>query len=746
MKNNNQFLLSTSFILLISSNPLIADSDDLFELSLGDLLNITVVSSNGIEENLIDAPAAMVILTEVDFQRRGYNNLKEIFVDLPGFDVIQTGGANNTTSYQRGYRTPTTNRTLFMIDGVVDNNLWSQEYIMAHQYPLSMIKRIEVLYGPSSVRYGANAFLGVINVITKKAKNLTANGSQTIVKAQIGSWRSKSLEFFSRSKKNDLSFDVAALLFSSDEEDLSDRWGFLSNDLYNDINIWGPILNNKNNGKAYGSYQDKSNDWGVFAHLYYQNFSIGVMSWEIDEGYGAQYAADRGQNNGNWYRSSKQLIFNHDWKNNNDIIINTELIYRQSRIWGNWAEATPDWERGMEDYSYISITNWNSANAALEVKQDFDFTYSSQFRYLAGWRLKRSDLTKAYDVPGYWGAYSSTLPSQTPGPYGFGAAVYHSSDQNYDVNLKGLKDMPDDNRVKFNDAGGYISVIYDNAAWRANLGIRYDNNEIWGSSINPRISGIYKFNNNESAIKFIYGEAFQEPPAQQLYGGWSGREANPDLKPEKANNVEVILMHKTGRWLHDVSLYRASYDNVIREDAINNGGRNISGLEYRGRFEFPHFIDSKNNITGNLYYTYTHAKTDRIYSHSKEIWLDENVTLGDISPHKVNLLVDIPVSQQWNFNMKANYLDRTQLYSRNPLNLQNIEVGSRIIFDSTLSYSNNNWLVSFKALNIFDRKILAPGIQKADSGNDFSKRSLGFSNSLSAQPGRSIWLTVSYKI
>ena len=306
--------------------------------------------------------------------------------------------------------------------------------------------------------------------------------------------------------------------------------------------------------------------------------------------------------------------------------------------------------------------------------------------------------------------------------------------------------MPDDNRVKFNDAGGYISVIYDNAAWRANLGIRYDNNEIWGSSINPRISGIYKFNNNESAIKFIYGEAFQEPPAQQLYGGWSGREANPDLKPEKANNVEVILMHKTGRWLHDVSLYRASYDNVIREDAINNGGRNISGLEYRGRFEFPHFIDSKNNITGNLYYTYTHAKTDRIYSHSKEIWLDENVTLGDISPHKVNLLVDIPVSQQWNFNMKANYLDRTQLYSRNPLNLQNIEVGSRIIFDSTLSYSNNNWLVSFKALNIFDRKILAPGIQKADSGNDFSKRSLGFSNSLSAQPGRSIWLTVSYKI
>lgn len=135
-----------------------------------------------------------------------------------------------------------------------------------------------------------------------------------------------------------------------------------------------------------------------------------------------------------------------------------------------------------------------------------------------------------------------------------------------------------------------------------------------------------------------------------------------------------------------------------------------------------------------------------MFSHDDNVWVNKNGTLGDISPHKINFLIDIPFKESWNVNFKANYLDRTKLYSRNPLILQGIEVGSRVIFDSSISYLGKNWKVSLKALNLFDRKILAPGIQKADSGNDFSKRSLGFSNSLSAQPGRSIWLTLSYSL
>ncbi|WP_177207944.1 TonB-dependent receptor plug domain-containing protein [Pseudoalteromonas denitrificans] len=722
-----------------------AQNDDLFSMEIDELLQITVISSNGIEESLIDAPASMVILSESDFIKRGYNNLAEILVDLPGLDTIQTNGTSYITSYQRGYRTPFMTRTLFMINGIVDNHLWSQDALISRQYPISMIKQVEVLYGPSSVRYGPNAFLGVINVITKKGLDLAENHTELLMKADIGSWDSNGLELFSRGNFENVSFDISGRIFTSNEEDLSERWGFLSNNLYNNQKVWGPLLQHQNDGEFYGKYNDKTDDWGLFANFKYQDLKLSFINWQIDEGYGTQYAADRGQNNGDWQRLSKQVLLEHDWQYRYNLNIKSNLLYRKSRVWGNWAEATPDWNQGMSEYSYISISNWNSSNNAIEIKQDFDYTYSEYFRYLLGWRLKRSDLTKAYDVPGYWGGYSSTISSDALGPYGFGAGVFHSTDLNYDFDSKPIPNVPNDNRVQFNDAGIYFSVIYDSFPWRTNLGIRYDYNQIWGSSTNPRVSSIFKFNDNQSAIKLVYGEAFQEPPALQLYGGWSGRLANPDLAPEKAKNIEVILMHNSAHWLHDMSLYRAFYDNVIREDAINNGKRVITGFEYKGRFEYSHFLQGQDNITGYIYYTYTNAKTDRIYDHNKQDWVNQTKKLGDISPHKINMLIDMPFYDNWHLNIKGNYLHSATLYSRNPLNIQNIKVASCMIFDASLSYKISSWNFTFKALNIFDRKVFSPGVGKADSGNDFSKRSLGFINSLTVEPGRSVWLSVRYQ-
>jgi len=733
------------FLFVMRSHAEELSDDDFLSLSLEQLLHIQVVSSNGIEEELIDAPAAMLVLTRKEIALRGYNNLAEVLSDLPGFDVIHTGGGSNNTAYQRGYRTPFTTRTLFMIDGHIENHLWSQEVIMSRQYPISMISRIEVLYGPSSVKYGPNAFLGVINVITKKGSELNNGEKELSVKANIGSWNSKGLELFSRGRADDFSFEVAARLFSSDEEDLSERWGFLSNDLYSNQEVWGPILNLSNDGINLGEYADPTDDWGIFASLQYKNLKVGFNQWQIDEGYGANFAADKGQSNANWRHSSQQYFMEHQWQVNTRLLINSSINYRESRIWGNWAEATPDWHENSINFSYVSFTNWNSSNNATEVKQDFDFKFSNTIRYLAGWRFKEADLTKAYDVPGYWGAYSSTVPSEVPGPHGFGAGIFHSSDSNYTFFSKPLSEVPNDNRVQFNDKGVYGAIIYDTYPWRFNVGVRYDNNQIWGSSVNPRVAAIYKFNQDESAIKVIYGKAFQEPPAKLLYGGWSGRKENPDLLPEHTNNVEFIFMHKTQHWLHDISLFRAHYDDVIREDAINDAKRNTWGVEYRGQFEYNNIISDQKAITGQFFYSYNKVETNQTYSHQQNQWLTNSATLGDISPHKVNLIINVPLTPSLNANFKGNYVHRTPLYSRNPLSDQGIDVGSRVIFDMAIKYQYSSWIFTAKALNIFDREVFAPGVGKADSGNDFSNRSLGFNNSLTPQPGRSLWFTTQYQ-
>ena len=67
-----------------------------------------------------------------------------------------------------------------------------------------------------------------------------------------------------------------------------------------------------------------------------------------------------------------------------------------------------------------------------------------------------------------------------------------------------------------------------------------------------------------------------------------------------------------------------------------------------------------------------------------------------------------------------------------------------MIFDCAISYQHAQWQFSFKAMNIFDSEVFAPGIGEANSGNDFSNRSLGYFNSLTPQPGRSLWLAAEY--
>ena len=737
-----------SFIFLFLSFSLQAYEEsevDLFELSLSSLMNVKVTTASGIEESLSDAPAAMVVISENDFKKRGYTNLVDVLADLPGFDSVVSGGSTHLTFYQRGYRTPVSSRTLFMINGVVDNHLWSQNAVISRQYPISNIARVEVLYGPASVRYGPNAFMGIINIITKNAQNFTQDQHEITTRAELGSWNSKGLEISANGRFDSLRYSLSVRKFTSDEEDLSNRWGFLNNDLYQDETIWGPIRDLKVNGNTLDHYADPTEDFGVVANITYKNFKLGLIHWKVDEGYGARYAADRGQANGSWKKESNQYFFEYQSELSQKFSVKSLGLYRDNRIWGNWAEAEPDFQDNMNNASYVSFTHWNSTSDAVELKQDGEYKLNERWKILTGWRYKKSNVTKAYDIPGYWsGSYSSTTPTSDLGPYGQGAGIFHSSDDVYTFNAQPLNNVPNDNRQIFSDKGLYLGGIYDVFPWIFNIGLRFDDNSIWGKAISPRLAGIYKLANEKTVLKLIYGEAFQEPSAEQLYGSWSGRKSNLDLTSEEAKNIELILMQQEKNWLHELSLYVASYKNVIRESAINDGTRDILGIEYRGRFEYQNFIDKQDKITGNFYYTYTDPKTNRRYEHEIGEWINDDTHVGDIAPHKVNASVYFPISKNLGVNLKANYYSPTDLYSRNPLSEQGIKLGSRAIFDIAAIYNSQNYSISLKVNNLFARQNMLPGINAADSGNDFTQRSLGFTNSLIPQNSRSVWLTLEF--
>jgi outer membrane receptor protein involved in Fe transport len=185
-------------------------------------------------EKLELAPATIFVITAEDILNRGYKSLDEILDDLPGVDVAKTGGLVDKSFNQRGYRSANMNdKTMIVFDGVEDNEMYTQFAYMGKQLPVQSIKRVEMIYGPASSLYGANAFSGVINVVTKDGADLfdgKKNAFEETQKTQYtlegrinsGSNNTQALEMDGAVKlKNGIVMQLFGKYHTSDENDLS---------------------------------------------------------------------------------------------------------------------------------------------------------------------------------------------------------------------------------------------------------------------------------------------------------------------------------------------------------------------------------------------------------------------------------------------------------------------------------------------------------------------------------------------
>ena len=195
---------------------------DLIEVVRRQLAASTIASVSKIAERPEEAPATVYIIQEEEIKGRGYNDLIELLKDLPGFDIMGFYSATYSNIYQRGYRSTNTERTLLLIDGVEENDLYFNIPYLSRQYPISNIRRVEVIYGPASTLYGPNAFVGVINVVTKSytGKEGAPTGE---IHAGTGSyqtyWADASLG--NTSKSGRVQWNVTSRVFWSQEMDLS---------------------------------------------------------------------------------------------------------------------------------------------------------------------------------------------------------------------------------------------------------------------------------------------------------------------------------------------------------------------------------------------------------------------------------------------------------------------------------------------------------------------------------------------
>ncbi len=143
---------------------------ELKQLNLEDLMNVQVTSVARHPEKLIDAASAIQVITQEDIRRSGATSIPEALRLADNLQVAQKNSHDWAIS-ARGFNTALANKLLVMIDGrTVYTPLFSGVFWDVQDYVLEDIDRIEVISGPGGALWGANAVNGVINIITKSAK------------------------------------------------------------------------------------------------------------------------------------------------------------------------------------------------------------------------------------------------------------------------------------------------------------------------------------------------------------------------------------------------------------------------------------------------------------------------------------------------------------------------------------------------------------------------------------------------
>src|SRR6266403_4664813 len=144
---------------------------DVTAMSMEDLMNLQVTSVSKRTQKVADAAAAIFVLTQEDIRRSGATSIPEALRLVPGLEVARID-QHKWAIASRGFNGRFDNKLLVLIDGrSVYTPLFSGVYWNVQDVLLEDIDRIEVIRGPGATLWGANAVNGVINIISKKAKD-----------------------------------------------------------------------------------------------------------------------------------------------------------------------------------------------------------------------------------------------------------------------------------------------------------------------------------------------------------------------------------------------------------------------------------------------------------------------------------------------------------------------------------------------------------------------------------------------
>lgn len=142
------------------------------ELSLADLMDLDIkvtTATRSVAVTVENAPSIMSVVTREQIERYGYRSVPEALASVPGLFIVDDLVTSNLAIRGIHAGQDSWSRTVkFMVDGIPVQYQSNGGALVGPEYiPMDAVERIEIIRGPASALYGANAFLGVVNVITR---------------------------------------------------------------------------------------------------------------------------------------------------------------------------------------------------------------------------------------------------------------------------------------------------------------------------------------------------------------------------------------------------------------------------------------------------------------------------------------------------------------------------------------------------------------------------------------------------
>jgi len=168
----------------------LADSEveEYFAMSPAELANIPVTIATGTPKPVFQSAAITSVVTADQIKSMGATELHEVLETVPGVHASLKEGDYDYSYSMRGISNNANSQVLILLNGIRITTPFGGTLMTGTEMPLEAVERVEVIRGPGSALYGADAFAGVINIITKKADDI--NGTKVGVRA--GNWDTQS--------------------------------------------------------------------------------------------------------------------------------------------------------------------------------------------------------------------------------------------------------------------------------------------------------------------------------------------------------------------------------------------------------------------------------------------------------------------------------------------------------------------------------------------------------------------------